>query len=382
MDTEKNVEIEETIPENVAECNDKAAAEPEEACEACTEEVTEDICVEETSESEICEEQTESVAEEPVEEEKPKRKKKRCGVFAHIGATIFSIILVLAMILTVALAIFRITVSPGTFEDMFKRIEITELKVTEFIPKEELESYGIVCESDNLIDIVYDNIDQSEFEVPVTKEQLIEVVEDEAFQEFFGTTLSDSMNALLEGNLGDVISIEKVVGFVDENREQISELTQTDITDDTITEIETTLQTEFGEVFEEIKTIKVESVVGEAPVMLLNILFADWLMYAAVGVCILIGLLIMLMLRSFNVGSRYFGVVTFLVGAMYLAGAIVAIDMIMPLLGDGTAVLVIEKLAPVIVTKTIILSSALVAFGIIFPVALGLICRTHDKKRT
>lgn len=370
--------------EDAALCSECQASEnsaeaPENAIETIEAEYTdinEDVLQENVTPSDTIEKATveESVSEsleatfdssETEEIKLPKRiKEKRMRrVFAHIGASLLSIVLAVLLFVTASLWVIRDVVSPDTIKEMISNIDLDEVKIEDIADKELLESHGLKCESDNLFDIIYDNIDQSELPHQVSKDDFRAIVEDEQFREYFGEIFGTSIEALTSGNSSDVVTPDDVVDFLASNDDKFSEFLGYELTEERLDNLKVTLENDYGQIFEAIGDKKLDTLVGNDFANVINIVFADWLFWTLIIADIIVCGLIFLVLRSVSSSVNYCASTLIVIGVIFLCVSAL-IDGLLSMFGGGPLVYVINQLVSVILWEMIIISVVMIVLGI------------------
>ncbi len=360
-------------------------------CEKCGKEIPEDStlcgeCLQNKTNAEPLGNNSEAneIAEnitETDEQKLPKRikEKRKHRIVAHVFATFLSVILALLLIATTCLIVIRDAISPDTIKDMISNINLNEVKIEDVADKEVLESHGLVCESDNLLDIIYDNIDQEQLPVPISKEEFSAIVEDEQFREYFGEIFGVSIEALTSGNASDVVTPENIVDCLGDNRETFSSYLGYELTDERLDSLQTTLEEDYGQVFEVMGNQKLDVLVGDDVAGVINIVFADWLFWVMVLADLVIGALIFLVLRSVSSGVKFCATTIIFVGVIFLCVAIALLNGLISVLGDGPIMYIVNQFASVLLWETIVISIVMIVIGIIAPISVMLISRY--KKR-
>lgn len=356
-------------------------------CEKCGKEISDDLnlcdeCLNEDENRENISNNFESVSEDNSNEQKTPmhtENKRKHRVAAHIGAALFSIILALMLIVTTGLYIVRHTVSPDTIKEMITNVDLEEVKITDIADKEVLESHGLVCESDNLLDVVYDNIDQEKLPTPISKEDFTAIIEDEEFRSSIGEVFGISIEALTSGNTSDLVTPENIVDCLDENREKFSSYLGYDLTDERLDDLQTTLEEDYGEVFEAIGDQKLDVIVGNDFAEIINFIFADWLFWALVIADLIVCGLVFLVLRRIGSAIKYSSIVVLVVGLIFLVASIAILNGVLPSLGEGVVMTIFNQFASVVLWDAILISSIMISIGILLPISVVLF--GHYKKR-
>ena len=310
----------------------------------------------------------------------PKRiKAKRMRrVFAHIGASLLSLILAVLLFVTTGLWVIRDVVSPNTIKEMINNIDINEIKIDDLSDKELLESHGLVCESDNLFDIIYDNIDQNELPNPITKDEFRSIVEDEQFREYFGELFGTSISALISGDSSDVVTPQDVVDYLDSNGEKFSEYLGYELTEERLENLKYTLETDYGKIFEALGDQKLDVLVGEDVSETINLVFSDWLFWSLVFSDLLICGLIFLVLRSVSSSINYIASIIILIGVLFLCISAL-IDGFLSMFAGGPMVYIFNQLVSVVLWEMVIVSVVMIVVGICAPISAKILSRY--KKR-
>ncbi len=306
-------------------------------------------------------------------------QKKKRRTLAHIGATLLSILLALLLIATTCLIVIRDAVSSSTIEEMMNNVNLDEVKIEDVADKELLESYGLVCESDNVFDIIYDNIDQEELPTPISKDEFRSIIEDEQFREYFGEIFSGSIEALTSGNSSDVVTPENIIDCLEVNREKFSSVLGYDLTEERLDHLQTTLEEDYGEVFEAIGDQKLDTLVGENVASTINFVFADWLFATLIVSVIILCGLIFLVLRSLSSGVKYCSIPFIVVGVVFLCASVAILNGLLSSLVAAPLMYIINQLTSVVLWCAVVTSIILIVIGVSAIIAVKIISRY--KKR-
>ncbi len=352
----KKVESEEVLP-NSDNC---------EISEECQNAVSDGIVVETTE------------ADEQNLPRRIKEKRKR-RIGAHIGSTLLAILLAVLLIVTTCLLIIREAVSPDTIKQMINNIDLNEVKIDDQADKELLEEHGLICNSDNLFDIIYDNIDQSELPQPISKEEFRSIVENEQFREYFGQIFGLSIESLTSGDRSDVVTPDDIIDYLASNREHLSQLLGYELTDERLENLRSTLVNDYGKVFEAIGDKKLDVVLGDSLANVINVVFSDWLFLILLFADIVIAGLIFVILRSVTSGVKYCGITMTVVGVIYLCVSIAVLNGVLSALSGGPLMYVVNQLVSVVLWEAIVIAIVMIVIGVAAPISTKIIGRY--KKR-
>lgn len=315
------------------------------------------------------------------EQKLPKRikEKRKRRIGAHIGSSLIAVLLAVMLIATTCLLIIREAVSPDTIKEMINNIDLKEIKIDNEESKQLLESHGLICNSDNLFEIIYDNIDQSELPTQISKEEFLAIVDNEQFREYFGQIFGVSIEALTSGDSSDVVTPDDIVDYLASNREQFSLLLGYELTDERLDNLRKTLVNDYGKVFEAIGDKKLDVIFDDSIATAVNIVFSDWLFWILVLIDIVLGSLIFLIMRSVSSGVKYCGITVAVVGTIYLCASIAVLNGVLSDLVGGPLMYVINQLVSVVLWEAIVIAFIMIVLGIAAPLGIKLIGRY--KKR-
>ncbi len=303
--------------------------------------------------------------------EKPKKKKlasiHKRGAGAHIGATILSIILSVFLVLTMTIAILRSAVSEDTIADIFSNLELDEITVDETL-RNDLADMGIVTDGDNILDIVYDNIDQDALKDPLTKEEFKKIADDEDVAEAIGEFLGKNIDSLIEGKAIE-LKPEDIVKLIEDEKDTIERVIGYEITEERLDNLRITLDENFADFFEDYKSLEIKSVVGSTASMVIDIVFADWLFILLIAIDVLFAILIMLIVHSFRLGFKYCGIVLVVIGSIFLAGSLFILFDGLELFMRGVIAKMITQVVGVVVWDLVIITASLVFVGVLMLLA-------------
>lgn len=328
---------------------------------------------------EVYEEESETSEEVPKQTETVKKKKKKLakihkrGIGSHLGSFALSILLALLMITTLALFVARGAITENSIKEIFSSIELEEIKIDSNADKRELEELGIKCDSDNVLDIIYDNIDQEALKEPLTKDQFREIIKNDAVSEYFGDLIGKNLDAAVDGKKVSLITTDDIIGFIEKEEALVTDILGYELTDDHKNNLRTTLDTNFGDVFETLEIKELESVVGKAPAVIINVVFSDWLFIGLIVICALLIVLIFLVLRSFRLGLLYNGITIMIVNFIYLVCALALMFGILDLLISGINAELLTQVVSVVLWDLVIITFSAVFVGIVMIVVSKII---------
>lgn len=378
--SENGVEAPEEAPEEIFETVDSEYADNNEAViqeDATTSDSNDSVDIEESvsDSNEACLDSSET---EDIKLPKRIKERRMRRVFSHIGASLLSLVLAVLLLITASLWVIRDVVSPDTIKEMINNVDLDEVKIEDIADKELLESYGLKCESDNLFDIIYDNIDQTELPHQVSKEDFRAIVEDEQFREYFGEIFGTSIEALTSGDSSDVVTPDDVVDFLASNEDKFSEIFGYELTDERLDNFRVTLENDYGEIFEAFGDKKLDTLVGNDFANIINIVFADWLFWALIIADILVCGLIFLVLRSVSSSVNYCASTIIVIGVIFLCISAL-IDGLLAMFVGGPLVYVVNQLVSVILWEMVIISIVMIVLGICSIISVKILSRY--KKR-
>ncbi len=331
------------------------------------------------AEDEVCDEETEIPEETPVQTETIKKKPKKLakihkrGFGAHLGALGLSVLLAILMVATLALFVVRSAITENSIKEIFSSIELEKITIESSADKRDLEELGIKCDSDNVLDIIYDNIDQEALKEPLTKEQFSEIVKNDAVSEYFGNLIGKNLESAVNGKSVSLITTDDIIGFIEKEEALVTDILGYELTEDHKNNLRVTLDTNFGDAFKSLEIKELKSVVGKAPAMIINVVFSDWLFIGLIIVCALLIVLIFLVLRSFRLGFMYNGITLTIVNFVYLVCSLALMFGILDLLLSGINAELLTQVVSIVLWDLVIITFSAVFAGIVMIVVSRII---------
>ncbi len=378
--------IEETV-ENTVDSNSEVSEETTESSEEMADEISEkqDVVEEVADISETgsaTEETNEEVQIEPETEAQPKPKKKR-RVGAHIAASFVSVILALSLILTMVLAMAKIVLGSNVVSNTLADMDIKDIKVEDIIDEGIIEDAGLVYESDELLDFIYDNIDQENLDDELTEDEFKDIIDSDAFAEYIGEIIEKNIKSILKGKKTDLITIDNVCDFLRDEDDEIEEIIGYEITDERIENLRNNLNNEFSDIFSSVQDISLKQIAGKGAENAIVFMLEDYMIIALVVVDLLLIALLMLIMRVVPSGLRYCGVTSVIVGVIFTTVVMLLNFGIVDSLGliDIVSELITNAVSYMFV-PLLILSVAPLLLGIGFIVAAAIIRVIQKHKIT
>lgn len=307
--------------------------------------------------------------------------RKNRTVAVHVFACVLTFLFVISLILTVALGILRTTVSKSIIRDMIHNINLEDIVIDDESEKEKLEQLGLKCESSDLFNIIYDNIDQSKMADPLTKDELQAIVKHEAFREYFGDIISANVESLISGETTDVVAPADVVDFLRSEEDDFSKILGYELTEERLQNLQESLEQDYRYIFEELSNKNISDIVDDDSAVIIRVLFSDWLFTVFIIIDLVLGILIFLVLRSFSFGSRYCGIAVASVGLLYLT---ILLLINFGWLGGNTdeaLVFAFTQLVNVILWKAIAVAITLVVVGVMIALSMIIINRYRKNHK-
>jgi len=258
----------------------------------------------------------------------PTQNKPKKRILSSIVAIFLCIILASCFIATSALQIVRTNMSLDGISNALANVDIKNMKITDILTPDEIEDMGLKYKSDDLIEFIIDNVDQSRLEKPLTEKDIEEIIDNDDILNSLRATLSDNLKKLTEGKKSYIITVDDICEIVDEERDFIEDVVGYKIEDNHLRNLRNYLEDNYDGVFAEIDTGSFDDVVGERGILTVALDLTAWLNYVMVIICLLFIALIVLVLRSFRRGFKYIGITGIVCGVIEIAAAIAAFSLI------------------------------------------------------
>lgn len=314
---------------------------------------------------------------------KERKPRKKAGAGAHIAAVFICILLFAFLVATLAVATVQNAVTESAINDAISRTHIDSLKVEDLFDETQVKSMGLDLKSgsDTLIDFLYDNIDQSNFAEPLSREDFRKIALSDEFRDFVAMTISRRASKVIDGIKTNVVDVDEIISFVRSQRDYLSDVIGYKITDTEIDNLRTMLEENYGEALSKLEIQPMNKYVNEGAASAIRLVFSKWILIVLIVVVVLLMALIFLVIRSAKHGLMYNGV-TFVVAGLpfVLAAAAFSIGLI-PIKSSESIVQFLLLAAGAISRILILLGSIVVAAGIIMIVASCITRSVQNKKQ-
>lgn len=343
---EESVAVEPEIAVEQQNINDEAPLENENClCDAQNTDAAEEsepVCEEapgnehnESAESVLSEDNVVN-SNSSAENTPPAKKKCRIGrIIAVVVALFLSFVLFLMLFSASAVQMFRVNIHPNAIGDAFAMIDLEEMTVSELLPEEVLNDMGIDDASDEIVDFIYENIDQEKLEQPLTKENIEHIIGEDGFVDKLFSIISVNLLDIAEGKSVAIITADEICDLVYEEKDFICDVVGYTITEEHITDLNGYLEANYSEIFTEItleETVDDYEFQNPIPVLLDSV---SLLFYVSLIVIVLIIALMCLILRSVARGLKYSGVSAIICGALEVGAASAGLAVFNSLIADS-----------------------------------------------
>ncbi len=250
---------------------------------------------------------------------KQKREKGKHSVGSHIVSVFVSILLMLSLLLTLAVAMARMVLHPRNISGGFLNVNVEKLKVEDVMDRDVLEDAGLKCESEKIVDVIFENIDQENLKDELTEEEFKDIIKSDAFSEYIGNVVGDNLEKIAAGKKSDIITIDDVCDFLQYEDDEIEEIIGYEITDKRIENLRKNLNENFSDIFDELQDVSLKKTIGSGPASVVESVFEDWLLILLIVLDLVLVALIFVIMRSATLGFRYCGIPATVVGVIYTA---------------------------------------------------------------
>ena len=320
----------------------------------------------------------------PVQGMPPKAPKqhKKAGVGAHILTVFICILLFAFLVATLAVAAVQHSITESAISDAISRTHIDSIKVEDLFDETQIKDLGLNLKngSDTLIDFLYDNIDQSAFDEPLSREDFRDIALSDEFRDFVALTISRRASKVIDGVRTNVIDVDEIVSFVRSQRDYLSDVIGYKITDEEIDNLRAMLEENYGEAFDKLEIQPMNKYVSDGASKAIKLLFQKWVLIVLIVVDVLFAALVFLIIRSLKTGFMYNGV-TFVVAGLpfVLAAAAFSIGLI-TIKSDDSIVQLIVLAAGALSRIFIILGGIVLGLGVIMIVTSCILGSVKKKK--
>ncbi len=319
--------------------------------------------------------------------EKPKKSKKKIflSILTHTFAVIVSILLCAMLIGASFYTVFRITFSENSLERLVESVFAAELDVTDLVSEQQKQELGIDDDSVSLVDIIYENIDQSRLKFSFTRSELSELLDSLDIADLISERVSESIAQIKSGDDASITVFDPdgVVELLKEHKSEVKKILGYSLTSDDYSNIKKVLK-EKQEENDSFGKIEISSVAPGAVADAVGILFSNWILVAVWFLCALVAALVFLIRYSVTGGLRYCGTTAIVAGGIVtLCSLAMLIDFISPLVGGGIGKLIARAIS-VVGVNTLIVGGSVLGAGILFILTaylIKLICRKRSEKK-
>ncbi len=304
------------------------------------------------------------------------------GIKTHLGALALSILLSILMVTTLALFVVRNAITENSVKEIISSLELEDISIYSRSDKSDLEELGIRCDSDNVFDIIYDNIDQNALKEPLTKEQFSRIMNSNTVSEYFGRLISRKLGSAVDGKSVLLISTDDIIDFIEDEEKFVSGILGYELTEEHKNNLRITLDMNFGEAFKTLEIKDLEHIVGKVPAVMIGVVFSDWLFIGLIIICVLLIVLIFLVLRSFRLGFLYNGITILVVNLLYLVTSLSLMFGILSLWMSRVNSSLITQVVSVVLWDLVIITFSAVFVSVIMIVVSGIIKKYLIKNKS
>lgn len=255
-------------------------------------------------------------------DKKEKKPAKVVGTGAKVGSVFLSILAFLLTFTFLVALFLKLTLSQGALEVSIQKINYTGIELGELLADSDLDID--VEEGDTTIDVVYEALSEHG-RVDISKGDVEEIFEETSFTDYISEKLSGYARYAVTGAEPDEITAREIVRLVQENRDEIEEITDLEITSEDLDELESYLE-EDG-VLDSISLDKIDETLEEKNVDKLRTFFSNTvlLIIIIVALLLLIGdiVLISRLHRKVKAPLSYIGIPVLTAGLLFTTAFIV-----------------------------------------------------------
>ncbi len=267
-----------------------------------------------------------------------KKKRKVGRVISVIVSVLLCIVLFSMLFCATAVQVFRVNIHPNAINDAFALVDFKNIKITELLPEDILADMGLNTASDDLVDFIYNNIDQDQLDKPLTKEKISEIIENNSLIDKIFSIISNNLIELAEGKFTSVITADEFCDVIYEEKDFIRDVVGYTITEKHINNLRSYLEYNYGELFNEVKIDESIYEFDEQNAVVIIKDIASWLFYVLIVVIVLIVALVFLLLRSFSRGFKYSGITAIVCGILEVGAACAGLSVFNMIIADNIVI--------------------------------------------
>lgn len=240
-------------------------------------------------------------------DKKEKRPVKVVGTGAKVGSVFLSILaFLLTFTLLVALFV-KLTFSQGALEASIQKIDYTGIELGDLLADSDLDID--VREGDTTIDVVYEALTEHG-RVNISRDDVEKIFEETTFTDYISEKLSGYARYAVTGAEPEEITAREIVRLVKDNKDEIEEITDLEITSEDLDELESYLE-EDG-LLDSLSLDKIDETMEENNVDSLRTFFSDTVLMIIIIVVLLLLIgdivLISLLHRRVKAPLSYIGI--------------------------------------------------------------------------
>lgn len=378
--TEQLIQPVEEIPEIIEE------SQPEEVIIEESSPIVENIG---TSEPESTPEIQNTVEDsEPVEQAEPEEQAvittetviKKKGFLSYTGLVFCFILLFTFIVSLMAGIIAKVSINPNQLGKDIDKIDILNIQVGGIISTNEYD----VQKDDTILDIVYKTVEKNS-DFKISKDDIKKVYEDTEIKDYMAKKVSSYMDYVANGKELDEITTKELVGLIEQNKDKIEEITDINISDSNLNNLESYLDDNASDLMESLKAENIDKNIDKYNYSDYDFIFNNWL-----WICAFSGLGLLIVLFAFfvfklnkNAGGSivYLGSVAISSGALFLIAGIV-ITIIKGTIADAfeEASGFASSLISIISFRFILVGGIVFVAGLITVLVKKLVCMIRNNK--
>jgi len=286
---------------------------------------------------------------------------KQPGVPSKLLASLLSVFLVISLVLTSFSVVLGIILSKGTIQSVLSSIDFNDISVDE----DKLEKYNLKSDSDNLADVIYDNIDQSKMKDTLTHREFDAIIENETVASELSKLLSKKADDAINGKNGQIISVDEIITVIKNSRDDISEEIGYELTNERINNLKNALDDKYSEMLSDYRLPRVSNYVGRFPATVIKFINSDILLIIFISIDIALIALISFLRKSYAPAMKCTGGAFISISAFYIFLSMIINNVnILKIGGRGLGAQFASLSVEIIANRILFMGLAFLAIGI------------------
>lgn len=288
---------------------------------------TESEQIKEQKQEDLFEPVPDIVFQDNINEKKQRRPRSKGGKAVAVVCSVFLSLLIGILVFSLIIQVFlRMGFTEKKLTEALTNVKYTEVEAKNILDLEDLsEKYNTdIPEDTTLAEAIYYVIDQKELVNPISKAEVVRLVERLNFEEFIAQKAEKAVNIIRSGSDEQIISASEIIDFLKENEETIELTIGIDMLDVDYQYMQKKLEDSDNELFGILFNDEVPEDMSNIGFEITKFLFSDIFMVIICVLIVFISAAIGFINRKFSSALLYtgvpfsaFGLILLLTGTLY-----------------------------------------------------------------